>query len=245
MNARGELLHMPELADGWTLSRAGDAALVLECEQRIDPHINARVIAVAQSIRNRERSGVRDVVESYCAITVHFDPLKTDMDSLVQDLPDDTRGKTQAVSDSPGPRRHSVPVCYGGEYGPDLDALASFAKCDVAKVIETHSAVTYRVYMLGFVPGFAYMATVPSQLAMPRRSTPRLEVPQGSVGIAGRQTGVYSLAAPGGWQVIGRTPVIPFELGRSEPFLFRPGDEVCFEPIGQREFEDTVEQARG
>ena len=236
---------MPELAEGWTLTRSGDAALVLECEQRIDPDLNARVIAVAESIRSRERPGVRDVVESYCAIAVHFDPLKTDVEGLVQDLPDDTRWEARTASRLPGSRRHSVPVCYGGEYGPDLDALASFAKCDVAKVIETHAAVTYRVYMLGFVPGFAYMATVPPQLAMPRRSTPRLEVPQGSVGIAGRQTGVYPLTAPGGWQVIGRTPVIPFKLGRPEPFLFRPGDEVCFEPIGQQEFEDTLEQAGG
>jgi inhibitor of KinA len=236
---------MPELTEGWTLTRTGDASLVLECEQRIDPNLNARMIAVAESIRSRERPGVRDVVESYCAVTVHFDPLKTDVEGLVEDLPDDTQWEVRSPSVSPVPRRHSVPVCYGGEYGPDLDALASFAKCDVAKVIEAHAAVTYRVYMLGFVPGFAYMATVPSQLAMPRRSTPRLEVPQGSVGIAGRQTGVYPLTAPGGWQVIGRTPVVPFKLGRPEPFLFRPGDEVCFEPIGQREFEDTLEQAGG
>ena len=245
MNAGGDLRHMSMLPEGWTLTRAGDAALVLECEQRIDPDINARVIAVAESIRGRGRPGVRDVVESYCAVTVHFDPLKTDVADLIQDLPDDTRWEADAQSVSPAPRRHSVPVCYGGEYGPDLDALASFAKWDVAEVIKAHAAVTYRVYMLGFVPGFAYMAAVPPELAMPRRSTPRLEVPQGSVGIAGRQTGVYPLAAPGGWLVIGRTPLAPFKLGRPEPFLFRPGDEVCFEPIGQREFEDRVEQAEG
>lgn len=241
MTAGGDFPQMPVLAEGWTLTRAGDAALVLECEQRIDPHINACVIAVAGSIRSRERPGVRDVVESYCAVTVHFDPLKTDVAGLIQDLLDDTRWEAYALSDSPSPRRHCVPVCYGGKYGPDLEALALFAKSDVAKVIKAHAAVTYRVYMLGFVPGFAYMAEVPPELAMARRSTPRLEVPQGSVGIAGRQTGVYPLTAPGGWQVIGRTPLVLFKLGRPEPFLFRPGDEVCFEPIGQREFEDRLE----
>ena len=220
------------LPAGWTLSRLGDAALVVECEQRIDADLNARVLAVAHALRQRGCPGVRDVVESYCAVTVHFDPLRTDTEAVVSDLRTEV-ARTHAVAAGVGSveRQLTVPVCYGGDDGPDLGAVAAFAGCSEADVIVRHSAETYRVYMLGFLPGFAYMGLVPGGLAMPRRKTPRLDVPAGSVGIAGQQTGIYPLAAPGGWQLIGRTPLVPFDLGRTEPFLFRAGDAIRFEPI--------------
>ena len=229
------------LIDGWTLSRVGDAALVVECEQRIDPDLNACVLQVAHTVRQRARPGVRDVVESYCAVTVHFDPLKTDTAAVVLDLETEV-ARAQAVVDESRSfgRRLTVPVCYGGRHGPDLAALAAFAACSEAEVIARHSAETYRVYMLGFLPGFAYMGVVPPGLAMPRRRVPRLDVPAGSVGIAGQQTGVYPLAAPGGWQLIGRTPLVPFDLGRADPFLFRAGDMVQFEPVGPERFDELA-----
>ena len=166
--------------DGWTLSRVGDAALVVECEQRIDPDLNACVLAVARAVRQRARPGVRDVVESYCAVTVHFDPLKTDPAAVVLDLETEVAHAHAVVDEScSGGRRLTVPVCYGGRYGPDLGALAAFAGCSEAQVIARHSAETYRIYMLGFLPGFAYMGVVPPELAMPRRPAPRLDVPAG------------------------------------------------------------------
>ena len=235
---------METLAEGWTLTRSGDSALVLECEQRIAADINARVVAAAELIRQRRCSGVHDVVESYAAVTMHFDPLRTDVPGLIGDLPALVNRAARAASATLVKRRLTVPVCYGGEYGPDLGALAAFAGCSAAEVIEAHAAETYRVYMLGFLPGFAYMASVPTKLAMPRRDTPRLEVPQGSVGVAGRQTGVYPLTAPGGWQVIGRTPLVPFTLSRPDAFFFRAGDEICFEPIDEREFRRISERVR-
>ena len=135
------------------------------------------------------------------------------------------------------PRELRIPVCYGGAHGPDLAAVAEFAGLDEPEVVDRHTAPLYRVFMLGFTPGFAYMASVDRQIAMPRRETPRLSVPAGSVGIAGVQTGVYPLDTPGGWQLIGRTPVDPFDLHRPEMFLFKAGDLVRFYRIEPAEFE--------
>jgi inhibitor of KinA len=130
-----------------------------------------------------------------------------------------------------------VPICYGGDLGPDLAAVASFAGLEEADVVRAHVAKTYRVFMLGFVPGFAYLGTVDERIAMPRRSTPRVRVPLGSVGIAGMQTGIYPAETPGGWQLIGRTPVKPFDPSRAEPFLMKAGDSVQFYAIDRGEYD--------
>ena len=217
----------------WRLTRAGDASVALEFEQAITPAVNARAIAVAERVRRTARAGVQDVVESYCAVTVHFDPLRTEVEAVIRDL------ENAAEREEPreeGGRELEVPVCYGGAHGPDLEAVARFARCPAADVIATHAARIYRVYMLGFLPGFAYMGSVDKRIAVPRRETPRLRVPMGSVGIAGRQTGIYPLEAPGGWQLIGRTPLRSFAVDRAEPFLFRPGDQVRFEPVDEAAF---------
>lgn len=229
------------LIDGWTLSRVGDATLVLECEQRIDPDLNACVLQVAHTVRQRARPGVLDVVESYCAVTVHFDPLKTDTTAVALDLEVEVANAQVVVDESQSlGRRLTVPVCYGGRHGPDLEGMAAFAACSEAEVIARHSGEVYRVYMLGFLPGFAYMGVVPAKLAMPRRLTPRLNVPIGSVGVAGQQTGVYPLATPGGWQLIGRTPLLPFDSRRSDPFLFHAADMIQFEPVDPERFDELA-----
>src|SRR6185503_17931278 len=145
---------------------------------------------------------------------------------------------SRPVPDATGARAPvRIPVCYGGELGPDLGAVAGFSQMDEAAVVVAHTARTYRVFMLGFVPGFAYLGTVDDRIAMPRRSTPRVRVPVGSVGIAGVQTGVYPAETPGGWQLIGRTPVKPFDPFRDPPFLMKAGDSVQFYPIERREYE--------
>jgi inhibitor of KinA len=130
-----------------------------------------------------------------------------------------------------------IPVCYGGDLGPDLASVASFAGMQEDDVVSAHAATTYRVFMLGFVPGFAYLGIVDERIAMPRHSTPRVRVPLGSVGIAGVQTGVYPAETPGGWQLIGRTPVKPFEPSRENPFLMKAGDSVQFYPIDRNEYD--------
>lgn len=226
---------------GFRLLEAGDSALVVEFEARVDPVVNARAIALAEALGATRIEGVRDVVSSYRAVTVYFDPLRTDLARLTSRLEQEAaaaRGAT-AVSGPP----IAVPVCYGGAFGPDLEEVAAFAKCSPDEVVRLHAAQTYRVYMLGFVPGFAYMGTVDERISAPRRATPRLRVPSGSVGIAGRQTGIYPTETPGGWRLLGRTPVRPFDAGRADPFLFKPGDTVRFEPIGEDEFRELAGRA--
>ena len=219
--------------EDWRLSRVGDAAITIEFELRIDPAINARVLAVAEAVRRSDHDGVRDVVESYCAVTVEYDPLRTDVQGVTRDL---EAAAGRGWGSETGGNEHTIPVCYGGDFGPDLAAVAAFAGCSEARVIETHGTAVYRVYMLGFLPGFAYMGPVDERIVMPRRKTPRLRVPAGSVGIAGRQTGVYPVRAPGGWQLIGRTPVRLFDLKRAQPFLLGPGDRVRFEVVSESEY---------
>ncbi len=225
----------------WSLSRLGDAALVLAFEERIDPAVNSCVVRTAAAIREASCAGVRDVVGSYAAVTVHFDPLRTDVDGLA-DRVERIAGEVASAPDVPGAPRRTVeiPVCYGGTLGPDLAAVARFGGCSPATVVARHAAPTYRVYMLGFLPGFAYLATVDPTIAAPRRDAPRLRVPAGSVGIAGGQTGVYPLEAPGGWQLVGRTPRRVYDPDRTEPFLLQAGDAVRFVPIGEADYRAQV-----
>ncbi len=217
---------------------AGDAALVVEFEERIDPIISARAAALAQALVEADIRGIRDVVPTYRSVAVYFDPLQTDPAKLT--------GAIERVAASAGaaqlPRRPPIhiPVCYGGDFGPDLAGVAAFAGLSETAVVDVHAGATYRVMMLGFTPGFAYMGIVDSRIAAPRLETPRQRVPRGSVGIAKEQTGIYPSETPGGWQLIGRTPIKPFDLFRPDPFLLRSGDEVRFVPIAREEFEQRA-----
>ena len=208
---------------------AGDAALVLELPSRVDPAINARLVFVAEALRRRLGAVVRDAVVGYCTLTVYFDPLHVDASWM--------KGEIQSVAreEPPEGKRDGVlievPVCYGGDLGPDLREVAGICGCTEADVIRLHSGLEYRVYVVGFVPGFAYMGVVDDRLALPRRAVPRTRVPAGSVAIAAGQTGIYPIETPGGWHLLGRTPIRPFDENRAEPVLFRPGDRVRFVPI--------------
>jgi len=206
------------------IREAGDSALLLELSAAIDPDINARAIAIAAAVRREAVPGVRDVVSAYRSVAVFFDPLIADARSIAAVF--------HRAGDEPVhvERREAVEieVAYGGEAGPDLDEVARSAGCTPQQVIERHTAHSYRVFMLGFLPGFAYMGPVDDSIAAPRRATPRLRVPAGSVGIAGRQTGIYPCESPGGWQIIGRTAAAVFDPARTPPALFSPGDYVRF-----------------
>jgi inhibitor of KinA len=214
---------------------SGDSAIVVELEARIDPEVNARAIRLADAVQAAAIAGVRDVVPTYRSVAVFFDPLRTDYGGLVEWL----EHQADQPAGTPIEERPpiSVPVCYDGELGPDLAAVAAFANMSPQDVITIHARATYRVFMLGFMPGFAYMGMLDPRIAMPRRSTPRVRVPCGAVGIAGLQTGIYPVETPGGWQLIGRTPLKPFDVTRPAPFLFQPGDAVRFVPIERDEFE--------
>jgi inhibitor of KinA len=214
---------------------AGESALIVEFEERIDPGVNARTIACAEAIQAARLMGVRDVVPTYRSVAVYFDPLHTDGDALAACLERAARGAVPAITPASAVVR--IPVCYGGDHGPDLPHVASFAGMVEADVIRAHIDGTYRVFMLGFVPGFAYLGVVDERIAVPRHRTPRVRVPAGSVGIAGVQTGIYPAETPGGWQLIGRTPLKPFDPSRDQPFLMKAGDAVQFYPIDAAEYE--------
>ena len=214
---------------------AGDSALIVEFEERIDPAINARAIALADSLQAAAIAGVRDVVPTYRSVAVFFDPLRTNYDTLLERIERDAGRPAPDAARQAEPLR--IPVCYGGDLGPDLGAVAAFGGISADEVIALHASATYRVFMLGFVPGFAYMGIVDARIAAPRHSTPRVRVPAGSVGIAGVQTGIYPAETPGGWQLIGRTPVKPFDANRAQPFLMKAGDAVRFYAIDRAEYE--------
>jgi inhibitor of KinA len=220
------------------VTAAGDSAILVEVPASIDPVTNARVVALGQGVRERCGSTIRDVVVGYCSLTVYFDPLtvaparlEAELRRLAQHLPE-TPPVEGAMLD--------VPVCYGGELGPDLADVAAIAGCTEDEVISLHSRQEYRVYVVGFVPGFPYMAPVDPRIALPRKTTPRMKVPAGSVAIAAGQTGIYPSETPGGWHLIGRTAVKPYDPSRAVPFLFKPGDRVRFHPIDRAAFDRSA-----
>ena len=208
---------------------AGDAMVIVEFEQRIDPVINQRAIKLGDRLRARALPGVRDVVPGYCSVGVHFDPLRTDLAGLEQAIEREGR-EDESPAEPKLARVHDIPVTYGGVGGPDLISAAAMADCTPAELIERHAARTYRVYMLGFVPGFAYLGRVDQTIAVPRHRVPRERVPAGSVGIAGEQTGVYPIESPGGWQLIGRTSTLMFDPLRDPASLLAAGEGVRFVP---------------
>ncbi len=213
----------------------GDNGLTLEFGSRIDPRLNHRVLNFAASVQAAAIPAVLDIVPAYCSATVYVDPLSTDMRSLADRL----LALAQQRADYPvSPSKTiSIPVWYGAEAGPDLEDVAAQARLPVEQVIALHLSKLYRVYMIGFTPGFPYLGTLPNRIAVPRLPTPRKTVAAGSVGIAGRQTGIYPHAGPGGWRIIGRTPIQVCHLSRPKPFLLEPGDHVQCVRIDRDEFE--------
>ena len=218
----------------------GDQALIIEFGDRVDPALSADIAAVAQRLRESRSIGVLDVVPAYTTLALHYDPAAVGAgmppyEALVETI--DAWLKTQTAAPPPAGRLIEIPVCYGGVFGEDLEALAQQRNLSVEEVIAIHSGATYHVHMLGFVPGFAYLGGLDARLATPRRDTPRPHVPAGSVAIGGAQTGVYPLDTPGGWQLIGRTPLQLFKPDALPPSLLNAGDAVRFVPISVQEFE--------
>lgn len=226
--------------EGCRILPLGDSGVTIEFGNEIDPEINARAIAFAKTVAGQHWSGILDIVPTYRSVTIHFDPLHWNSAMLTRKLKTlPQRDPKLAVSEG---RFHEIPVLYGGEWGPDLEEVARCSGLQPDEVIALHTSMPYRVYMLGFSPGFPYLGLVPEQLAIPRRSTPRTKVPAGSVGIADRQTGIYPTATPGGWQLIGRTPIAVYWKNETNPFLLQPGDRVRFKPIARDEFNRLIRE---
>ncbi|NIR32616.1 MAG: 5-oxoprolinase subunit PxpB [Gammaproteobacteria bacterium] len=213
---------------------AGDCALVVEFGNRIDRALNARVLGLAERIEAAGLAGVVETVPTFRSLTVHYDPLLTSGARLTRAL----RALTEVADAATRPaRRWRVPVCYHPSHAPDLVEVARRSGLAPEEVAELHTSVTYYVYMLGFLPGYPYMGDVPAALVLPRRENPRLRVPAGAVGIATTLSAIYPLESPGGWHLIGTTPARIFDLERTPPALFAPGDSIVFTAVTPAEFE--------
>jgi len=211
----------------------GDRSLLVELGETIAPDVNRRVQELMLRLQQARLPGVREFAPGYRSLLVVFDPLTLS--------PSELKARITEVAGRPGSaglpqaKLLSVPVFYGGDYGPDLEEVAGRLGISTDEVIRLHTETMYRVYMIGFTPGYPYMGELPAALAVPRRSTPRTRVPKGSVGIAQRQTGIYSVESPGGWQIIGWTPIELFDPTRQLPSLLEMGDRVKFEAVRQVE----------
>ncbi|WCT14582.1 5-oxoprolinase subunit PxpB [Mucilaginibacter jinjuensis] len=221
-------------------------ALTLEFGHEISESLLQKITSFNFLINQKPFTGFRTSVPAYGTISVFYDPIKVIQADDLQGI--DCYEKVfnylyQLTPDSdtqPNTPNNliTIPTCYGGVYGEDLDEVADLNNLSTDEVINLHSAAIYKVYMIGFVPGFAYLGGMSAQLATPRKPTPRKIIPAGSVGIAGMQTGIYPLATPGGWQLIGRTPLTLFDATRERPALLKAGDQVVFKPIDHHQFEN-------
>lgn len=207
---------------------AGDGALVVEFGDGIDPALNDRVLSLYRLLEADPPPGVEELVPTYRSLLILYDPLVTTPAALSVAV----RGLAGAPATGVAPRRTEVPVRYGGQDGPDLVTVAAELGLTPEEVVARHTRPEYRVYMLGFAPGFPYLGGLDPSLAAPRLPEPRTRVPAGSVAIAGNQTGIYPLESPGGWRIIGRTPLRLFDPAAPEPFLLRAGDRVRFVALG-------------
>jgi len=219
----------------------GDTALRIELGEGIDPEVNRRVRAACAGLERAALPGVVEWVPGYTTVTVHYRPQAVRFAELSRSL----EAAVAAGKDLsfPPPKVVTLPVLYGGEYGPDLDGVARHHQLRPEEVIDLHSGPEYLVYMIGFAPGFPYLGGLPERLATPRLEKPRLSVPKGSVGIGGSQTGVYSVDSPGGWRLIGRTPVPLYDPKQARPALLEAGDRLRFRPVTAAEYRE-IENAR-
>jgi inhibitor of KinA len=212
----------------------GDTALAVEFGDRIDRRLSSAVVALGQRINTAKITGVVECVPTYRSLLVHYNPLETSGDALSAQILPLAQGESQSQEPA---RIWRIPACYEASLAPDLDDVAAQCGLSTQEVITRHSADRYHVYMLGFLPGFPYMGDLCPELQLPRRQDPRVRVPAGAVAIATDMTAVYTYESPGGWHLIGRTPIKFFDLANTPPALLRPGDQVLFEPIPLAEFE--------
>ncbi|RJQ87298.1 MAG: 5-oxoprolinase subunit PxpB [Desulfobacteraceae bacterium] len=218
----------------------GDGGLQVEYGEGIAEEVNRKVCSVYQMAKKNLPEGVIELIPAYRSLLIVYDPCRTDpvkLEAIFMDM-------GQALSEDPRLpfKTVEIPVCYGDEFGPDLGFVAGHNGLDADEVIALHAAPEYPIYMIGFSPGFPYLGGLPAKLHTPRLKTPRTTVSEGSVGIANDQTGIYTVTGPGGWQLIGRTPLKLFRPESPEPFLFQAGDRIRFKPISKTEFLHLKEQ---
>ncbi len=214
---------------------SGECSLIAVYGSGIDVAVNERVRQMAALVGSLRHPAIEAVVPSYCTLALRYDPLRIQYAELTGLLLDLERRLDEAIV--PEAATIEIPVCYGGEFGPDLDFVAAHNGLGIDEVIHLHAAGLYRIHAIGFAPGFCYLGGLDPRIHSPRLETPRVRVEAGSVGIAGSQTGVYPLASPGGWRLIGRTPLRLFAPERTRPAPYQPGDSFRFRPVTVEAFE--------
>lgn len=218
-----------------TISPVGDRAISIDFGQVIDPTINRHIRQTIERIKELQLDGIIELVPTYCALLVEYDAMLYSYSEICNIIePTLEEGMTNTTNELV--TVVEVPTVYGGEFGPDLSFVASHNHLSEDEVISIHSGTDYLVYMLGFIPGFSYLGGMDSRIATPRVSSPRTVIPAGSVGIAGEQTGTYPSDSPGGWQIIGRTPVTMYDMSKAQAALLKAGDYVRYVPIDESEF---------
>ena len=221
---------------------AGDACLIIEFGKEINPELHYKVRRLMLALEAHSVPGIVELVPAYCSLAVHYDPLLTTFRQIYEQV--------KIVAESmeeyklPATRFIDIPVVYGGDYGPDLEFVAGQRGMSTEEVISRHTSVDYLVYMLGFTPGFPYLGGLDERIAVPRLENPRMHIPAGSVGIAGKQTGIYPVDSPGGWRLIGRTPLVLFDAAAAEPVLLKPGDYLRFCSVSAEEYGEIRRQVR-
>lgn len=213
----------------------GDCAISVMFENKIDLNVNRKVQRLHRFLKEEKIPGIRESIPSYCSLLIFYDPCQISykrIGSLIKKV----KEISLDVEDQDG-RVIEIPVVYGGKYGEDLETVAAYAGMTPEEVIWIHTEPTYYVYQIGFLPGFPYLGGLDPRIHAPRLANPRLEIPMGSVGIGGEQTGIYPLPSPGGWQLIGRTPLKLYQKEQEQPVLLQPGDRVRFVSITEGEFE--------
>lgn len=212
---------------------AGDSALVVEAGNEISPKLNQKIRGLVLALEEYALPGIRELVPTYRSLMILYDPAIILFTELIEHIKH-LEVHVQTV-ELPEPRIVEIPVVYGGDFGQDIDYVADYHDLNTEEVVALHSGRDYLVYMLGFTPGFCYLGGLAEELKTPRLETPRTLIPAGSVGIAGQQTGVYPIDSPGGWRIIGRTPLRLFDPQRTPPVLIQAGDYVRFTPIQYQE----------
>lgn len=228
--------------NGVRMLPAGEQGLVLEFGSSINEEINARVHQTARLVTERLSDRVIEVVPTYRSLLVYFNPLVMTRDMLISEIEDLLTCLEGPGSQSSSARVVYIPVCYGGEFGPDIDFVAQHNNLSVDEVIKIHTGTPYLVYMLGFTPGFPYLGGMSERIAAPRLDKPRTKIPAGSVGIAGSQTGFYPIESPGGWRLIGQTPIKGFDKDADNPFPLDAGDYLQFQAVTPEEFYNIKQQ---
>ncbi len=218
---------------------AGDSSVLIKFKQEVNPEINRKITSLVRLVHDQQIEGIIDMTPAFCSLLINYEPRIISYRKLCKRMNDLL--KMDVKSSVEKKRIYEIPVCYGGEYGPDLENMAKLANMSVQELIDIHTSSDYLIYMLGFLPGFCYLGGLDERIHTPRLANPRVKIPAGSVGIGGSSTGIYPMDSPGGWQLMGMTPVKTYDPDKETPILLHAGDYIRFIPVSEDEYKRIKE----